>query len=806
MKRLCLGLILVAGAILSAEEFHFVNAGKPACELVLPATPGEFEKRAADDIRDFLKQMTGAELKILKEGDSLSLPAIYVGQTDFAARHGADFNEYAEEESHIIPADGNLAVTGSKKIGSYYGVWKLLNRLGIWSLTMEQDMVPQRQDAVLEVKNERFEPSFASRVIYDGRPIHYLAVGTPKEWFDRYDLWLLRNGINARQHHVHTPYYVGKMSDIPHNPIQHTFSLYVPLWLFDSHPEYFAMDKTGKRCKPENFTARGGLCLSNKEMQKTMLESLRSMIKKHRAERKEDDWPILYDITPLDLAQDCNCDECKAIVAEEGSYFGLLIRCINFVAENIRKEYPQIIIRTFSYGTASGGSRTKPADNVIVMGTDLFVKCDTFKPLSHEFNKPARENIELLSSMGCKLSFWDYWNMSMYNNPPRVDVVFDTIAPDLRYLWEHGVRSFFIEAEIHEYKPQNFMDLEFFVASQLMMDVNQDAEALAKVYIEGCYGPAAPEMLELFNSLREGVRKYPELQPGMRTKIWDYMTPEFMYNTWKMLEDAAAKAENGSRCQRRIQDESLSVLWMVLTKRGEYLKYFNDKGVKRSVLMDQCRDRSRAHLLRYGATKPMVDYQYARTQKNLENELARMDLAPLPVPPQFKDVDPVNLRVFGVYQYQPLQDYNTAVVDDPDSPTGKALKATDADPAKHGAKTVVRDPKGKWAFRSTEFGLCNRGIVIDPVAQDEKYHWYVMPKVTLKEESWFWGYIWHLQIVLDAAYQIDDGNSDENLWDCHFSVKFTGPAYVPGSTKENAVWVDTIVLTRPGETKIKPVQ
>ena len=682
---------------------------------------------------------------------------------------------------------------------------RFLNRLGVWSLSMEQDLVPQRKDAVLDVKAEKHVPSFASRIIYDGLPIHYKAVKISPRWMNRYGLWLLRNGINGRQHHSYTPPYVGRMSDIPHNPLHHTFCLYVPRRLFEKHPEYFAMDAKGVRRKPENDLARGGLCLSNPEVAEVTLDALRKMIKKHRTERPPEKWPILYDISPLDLAQVCCCPKCREITEAEGGDSGVLFRYVNHVAKNIRKEYPNIIIRTMAYGKFRDlPKKTRPAENVILQLTDQFVTGDCFKPLRHPFNAPSRKMFEMWSKQNYRLTLWDYWNMAGYCNPPRMEVIFDTIAPDFRYLKQCGVTGLFIEAEKHEFKPQNFLDLEYFVASQLMLDVNQDPEQLANVFLNGYYGAAAPEMKKLFNQLREGVRKYPELQPGMRTKIWDYMTPEWLWNTWILLEKAATKVPDGSRYQRRVHDETLSLLWLILQERGACLKYFQSQGMSKEKLFELCKERSIAHLKRYDAAELNHNHRYARTQYHCEMELNRLNLAPLPVPPKFADVDPANLRVFGLYQYQPLRNYNTFVVDDPDSPTGKALKATDPDPGKHGAKTIVRDPKGKWAFRSTQFGFCGKGITIDPVAQDDKYHWYMIPEVTLREKRcWFWGYIWHLQIVLDTAYQIDDGNSKENLWDCWFSVKFTGPAYVPGSKKENAVWVDTIVLTRPGETKIR---
>ena len=41
----------------------------------------------------------------------------------------------------------------------------------------------------------------------------------------------------------------------------------------------------------------------------------------------------------------------------------------------------------------------------------------------------------------------------------------------------------------------------------------------------------------------------------------------------------------------------------------------------------------------------------------------------------------------------------------------------------------------------------------------------------------------------------------DNTWDFYFRLKFTGPAYVPDSSKPNAIWLDLLVLTRPNALK-----
>ena len=94
-------------------------------------------------------------------------------------------------------------------------------------------------------------------------------------------------------------------------------------------------------------------------------------------------------------------------------------------------------------------------------------------------------------------------------------------------------------------------------------------------------------------------------------------------------------------------------------------------------------------------------------------------------------------------------------------------------------------------------------IRVKDIPTDEKYHWYRIPKkLTIGEESYFWGCYWYLQILLSSAYRVDDGESNENDWICWFSAKFTGPAYAPGSKQKNAISVDTVVLVKEDAEKL----
>ncbi|MBR1953146.1 MAG: hypothetical protein IKA32_11235, partial [Lentisphaeria bacterium] len=97
----------------------------------------------------------------------------------------------------------------------------------------------------------------------------------------------------------------------------------------------------------------------------------------------------------------------------------------------------------------------------------------------------------------------------------------------------------------------------------------------------------------------------------------------------------------------------------------------------------------------------------------------------------------------------------------------------------------------------------NASIILDTVPQDEKYHWYKF-KYSLNVgpgDVMFWGLYGFINIKMPSIYVKADGVEGINDWNIWFSAKFTGPAYVPGSKLENAIWVDRVVAVRKGAKK-----
>ena len=87
-----------------------------------------------------------------------------------------------------------------------------------------------------------------------------------------------------------------------------------------------------------------------------------------------------------------------------------MIDFINAIAEDIEKDYPDILIQTFAYNLTEKPPKTlKPRRNVIVRWCDVYDSCDLVRPLSHPCNSKNYEEILGWGKIASHLAVWDYW-------------------------------------------------------------------------------------------------------------------------------------------------------------------------------------------------------------------------------------------------------------------------------------------------------------------------------------------------------------------------------------------------------------
>ena len=794
MKNILTVLFILCGTLLCAAVPQY---------LVTGPSPSRLEKTAESELQFFWQKIYGRKLQKISEDRSKGKSVIYLGRTAFARANKINFDQFDDEEWQLKTVGDDLIITGGRPAGTLYGVYEVLEKLGVEFLSFDETLIPAPAKK-FPVFNEKRKPAFVGRVIYDGlvgilqRTKYKTSQWSTKKVIDDYNYWLLRRRINgATERHI-WPLYIGKIYNLSCWPQWHTMSHYVHPDLFDKHPEYFAMDAQGKRHKPRTFTMTGDICMSHPEVRKIALDSLRKMIKKDRAKYGKDEWAVVYDVTRLDNTPHfCQCKNCRAIADFDGSDTGLYVDFANFLAKNIAKEYPDVIIRIQAHDDHGRKLPNKiiPEKNILFRLCDNFSLNDPFRPIEKVNDPKVIKYFKEWTRFGTShvKMCWDYWNLGgPYFKPPRVESVFDAIAPDMKFYLKHGINALFLEASVDAYKPQNFMMLNYFVAGKLFVDPNCDTEALAKKFMLHYYGKEAyPVLYKYFKLIRKGVAKDPQKPSTSKVADWQYATPEFLFNLYRDFTAASARTKE-PRFKQRINSELITPIWSVLIRWHNYEKKFTENGISRKQLVNECRKYVYNHIRRFDCEQPQ------KGDKMFAEEFKAVEFAPV-LPEKFKNIPSYRIRVATFPNFHTEPAVYSSIVKDPDSLQGTAVKSAHIDPACHGINKIM---PGKHRFRTTGFymssGSNKISLVLKKVPQDEKYHWYKVPgRIVLDTKSNFWGHGWAINARTNFWYSLTYGDPKDNTWEeCWFSAKFTGPAYVPGSKKENAIYVDMVVLTR----------
>lgn len=799
MKKI-LTVLLLSGVVLlplAAGTLQLSKSGRTHYSIVYSSG----EKEAAEELKLHLDQITGAKFPIVKEGRSVKGPAIYLGNTALARKLGIHSAKLAPEEWIIRDSGQDLVIAGGFRQAVQMGVYDLLEtQFGCRWLAWDTTVIPKYPSLTLKSVNIRKKPSFDLREIYDD--LHF-------SWRlkdQKLKRKLFRKRIRASGAEGilrFKPRYTRRYSG------SHNFYYFLnPKKYFKTHPEYFSMNRQGKRVHGTIGPSMQGanFCLTNPEVRKIVAAKMLETIALDRKDLPEGQWPDIYHLSPMDSDHDlCLCPPCAALEKKERK-MGLLLNFINFIARTVREKYPDVTIQTLSYSTyVEPPVSIRPEKNVVIQWCNLYGYNDCYRPITHPVNAGQKAQFDRWAKNGSKLAVWAYWNMGgRFFTPARVETMVDAIAPELRYYHKNGVVTFFVEMEMNESdNMQNFYYLQAYVALKLLCDISQDEEKLISDFMKGYYGPAEKPMTAFLNRLRKAVAAEPSRMTsvnGVRT----YCTEGFMRKCWNDLEQAYRLTKPGTIYRDHVEREMLSPMSVIL-RNTEWKIFSREKMIARYTAI-------RKRLIENYAEKPGAAVQRKKEmQKKLQSDLTGFIKVNIPVPEQFKDR---KVKILGWPQLCWTQNriFPDQYASDPDSVAGKVLVSPK--PRKSGSgkgfSIHSRVKPGIGRMYSTAIGIydyASRDSISRDlrkiIPNDEKYHWYKIGTYNIRQGSFVWIYYWRCLCPLGSVWQPDDGMPGLNVWEIWVSLKFTGPAYVKGSKQPDRIWWDQVLLVKPEKKKVK---
>ncbi|MBR2372668.1 MAG: DUF4838 domain-containing protein, partial [Lentisphaeria bacterium] len=348
---------------------------------------GSAEKQfsfCAKELQELLACRIGKKIPILKNVKLSGAPVILLDKNDPALE---------PEEFRIVREKNVIRIIGGTPIGTLYGVYEFLQRFcDVWNVAPGVIYAPQTPLSFGAV-NIRLKPAISKREIY-----HSGGDYTKSQVKNKWRIFDLRNRVSISAYlqrdffqYTDSRY---RFSRTAGNSC-HSFYNYIPPEKYGkTKPEYFSMNRDGLRIMKRN--AGGQLCLTNPDVKKIVCEHLLSSIRKDR-EKYGKTAPKLYDFSQMDNTPYlCYCPPCKKIIAQYGKAdSGLLLWFVNQVAREIKKSYPDVMIRTFAYvNTEKIPSGIRAEDNVMIQLCDLYSKSNHTIPLTHPVNRKRSEIVK----------------------------------------------------------------------------------------------------------------------------------------------------------------------------------------------------------------------------------------------------------------------------------------------------------------------------------------------------------------------------------------------------------------------------
>jgi hypothetical protein len=245
---------------------------------------------------------------------------------------------------------------------------------------------------------------------------------------------------------------------------------------------------------------------------------------------------------------------------------------VNQVAEAIEAEYPNVIIDTLAYlETIQVPKTARPRKNVAIRLCN-----DAVGAWSHPFT-PAEQcdTAKLVSAWGAvhnRIYIWDYnVNFSHYLTPmPNLDVM----VANIRFWIKNHAEGVMLQGGYQG--PAERDQLKSWVSAKLLWNPAWDEQALARDFIQGHYGKAAPA-IEAYEALLERMRAEHGSEmaspPGGIRYPMDalFFTKEFLTQATSIFTQARQLARGDEELTRRVERAELPILYVKCVRGPEFV-------------------------------------------------------------------------------------------------------------------------------------------------------------------------------------------------------------------------------------------
>jgi hypothetical protein len=550
----------------ASSELRIVRNGEPIVDILVPGNPSAGELMAAQDLSDYIKKMTGAKLRVVRETENVKdKNIISVGRTRLARDAGiTERLKNLSGDSFLVrcqPERGQLYLLGNSDLGTLFSVFHLLKYyFGVrWFLPDELgQVVPKGRDLMLAAADAVHQADIPMRDVGSRRATS----------------WSLFNGSNVN---------VDEEMGVHFYKQGHTFFDFLPPdRYYKKHPEYFSLVR-GQR-KPKQ------LCTSNQDVIREVVRNISLLI----AETPRLDVITLF---PQDGLGFCECDRCKALdepglpsVQEVNSkwrklgderYRALSRRMVVFylsVAERVLGEHPKIRMQVGAYNPYL----YPPTDRSLKGSANVLIQiCHGWEHNNPVESDASEINVRFKHAMaGWRRIFSDVSIYEYYRKAAMYDLPFPilhSIEKDIAFYKGNGVKAFFTQFDQDYYTN----GINYYVASRLLWDSSLTVREVLQDFCEKFYQKAGEAMIEYYmNYEKAATSSGLTLAPSL-SKLDRLFTDELIERQDKLLKKAASLATDEA-VRERIRRAGVSLEYV--RKCMEYMKRAKSVGAGNDVV------------------------------------------------------------------------------------------------------------------------------------------------------------------------------------------------------------------------------
>ncbi len=452
--------------------------GVPIEEYVISCntSSGGVISHAAEELQEYIASTTGVRLTIATKPVKEGVKRISIDDTIISDPN--DFMYYSDEDGIVL--------AGSAKRSALYAVYHFLeNCLGWTFFTSDTEVCEEAEVIDLSGIDVTFEHAF------DIRDIYWLG------YFDE-DISVKRyqNGEGKRRKMANDNFESDALggSDSFHPYAAHSFSM---------------LAEQDSSTQP---------CLNDENVYQTMLKNIIAWLSED-TDRKS------IHVSQNDNNRYCTCDACSADIQKYGSPAGSIIKLVNRIDEDLKKNgFEDITIITFAY------QYSFPCPVGIKCNEDIAIElCTIDYCYNHAFddpicekNKYCMDQIYAWTEICDQFYLWDYTiNFKYYLSPfPNFDVLLDNI----RIMSQIGAKGI-IEQGNYQSLSGEFGELRCYLLAKALENPNMsDEEYYAHMdsFLEAYYGPG-------WEYIRKFIDFITELSNNKSSCFGIYSSPEEMF-------------------------------------------------------------------------------------------------------------------------------------------------------------------------------------------------------------------------------------------------------------------------------------